>query len=548
MATIIDKKIPVVVYLSLEIALDNRLKTYAGGLGVLAGDILKSAANLKFPMVGVSLINRHGYFRQTLNEVGQQEIFEDQSAKLPGLRKLSVTTTVTIRRRQVKVGVWQYDLQGPGDFSGPVYFLDTDFPENTASDRRLTDDLYGGDAIYRLKQEIILGRAGLKILTKLGYEFKKIHVNETPGILAALELYRPILGKSLRQSLKGIRRQLVFTTHTPLHQAKDTLPKTTLLKYQPNFPAEILKLVIKNGRISLVSLAVLLAGRINAVSKLHQQVSKKLLKTARVKSVTNGVNSAFWTSQELGRVYDQYLAGWRITPALLERAGVIPLEEIWSAHQAAKKKLLNFIGQQTGEKLSFDALTIGFARRFTTYKRSLLLFSDLRRLRALSQIGGGLQIIYSGKAHPEDQAGQEMIKKLFFLKQKLKSQLTIVFLPNYDLEIAKLLTAGVDLWLNTPRPPLEASGTSGMKAAHNGVPQLSTYDGWWPEGYVKNKTGWKIGEGKKFNLYELLEQEILPLYYNQPDQWRQIMRSTITKNAARFSTDRVVREYIRKMY
>lgn len=543
-----------VAYFSLEIALENELKTYAGGLGVLAGDLLRSAANLKFLMVGLTLLNHRGYFKQILASDGEQIIKTDSDYDISKLKKLPIRVVVNIGQDLVKVGVWRYIIKGRDNFVIPVYFLDTDLPENSQINRRLTDNLYGGDLEYRLKQEIVFGRAGVKMLSALGYKnIKKFHLNEGHGALAAVELFLGSNKKSNKEKITEVRRQIVFTTHTPLKKEQNIFSLTYLKEYQPDFPDYLNGLVDQDG-VNLTTVSLYFSGYANAVSKLHQRVTQKMFPDYKIQAITNGVNSLNWAAPEFQKLYDKYIPGWRTYGPLLLNVNRIPLEEIWAEHQQTKKHLIEYVNKHSTVKLAKNIFTLGFARRFTPYKRPEFLFNNLKRLLSLQQPGGRIQIIYAGKAHPRDLEGQELIKRIYQYKKELTPKIKVVFLANYDLNQAKLLTAGVDLWLNTPLPPNEASGTSGMKAAHNGVPQLSTLDGWWPEGYKKNKTGWAIREKKRkdgvseSNLYELLEKDILSMYYKDSERWKKIMRSTISLNASYFNTDRVLEQYIKEAY
>jgi starch phosphorylase len=543
-----DKNKTLVAYLSMEIALENDIKTYAGGLGVLAGDILRSAVGLKFPMVGITLLNDKGYFKQKINYVGEQLSSADSGYNFSKLKKLPPQVIVVIGLEKVKVGVWQYLIKGQNGFSQPVYFLDTNIAGNSSANRKLTGELYGGNEEYRLKQEIILGRGGVKMLNALGYKnIKKFHLNEGHGSLAAVELFLNSQQKTDAEKIKEVRRQCVFTTHTPFLKSKDAFSLSYLLQYQPDFPQH-LSGITDNNEVELTLLGFYFSGYINGVSKLQQKTLDKAFPGYKIQAVTNGVNSVNWTAPEFQKLYDKYVSGWRIDGQQLAKAISIPSGEIWLAHQKAKRRLLNYLKTHAKADWQENVFTLGFARRFTSYKRPEFLLSDIKRLLALQNNSGKLQIIYAGKAHPDDLEGQSLIKQVWKIKEKLADQIKIVFLEDYDLTKAQLLTAGVDLWLNTPIPPHEASGTSGMKAAHNGVPQLSTLDGWWREGYAKNKTGWAIKEDKPSELYDLLTKEIMPLYYQQPEKWSEIMRTVISRNAAFFNTDRAIRQYIRKAY
>ena len=545
-----DKKI--VAYLSMEIAIASEVKTYAGGLGVLAGDILRAASDLNFPMVGLTLLNREGYFKQAIAPDGQQISSPDTSYDFSLLEKMNKEVTVEIGKEKVKVGVWRYVIKSGDNLGVPVYFLDTDIPGNRPTDRRLTGKLYGGDEEYRLKQEIILGRAGVKMLAELGYQdIKKYHLNEGHGALAAVELFLNYSHGSEEQMIKSVRQRCVFTTHTPLEKEQDIFSLPYFLEYQPDFPERLNGLVDKD-KVNLTRVGLYFSAYNNAVSKRHQEVTQEMFPGYKIQAITNGVDSQSWVALEFKELYDRHIPGWQKDNKLLNKAGAIPLAELWSAHQKSKERLLRYVDTLSiGSGLKEEILTLGFVRRFAPYKRPRFLFTDISRLLEVQAKSGKIQIIYAGKAHPQDLEGRALIKQIWQLKKEMANQIEIVFLEDYDLDKARLLVAGVDLWLNTPLPPNEASGTSGMKAAHNGVPQLSTDDGWWPEGYKKDRTGWLIeetDENRKNNLYDLLEKEILPTYYRNPEKWREMMRFAISVNAAHFNTQRVLGEYIVRAY
>lgn len=519
-------KLPV-AYFSMEIAVANDIKTYAGGLGVLAGDILKSASEINFPMIGISLLSSDGYFKQKIDPTGNQLASKDIDYKFTALKKLQTKINLNIGSEKVWVGVLEYLLG-----STRIYFLDTNISDNNLKNRRLTAKLYEGNIKHRLKQEIILGRGGVKMLRALGYkQIRKYHLNEGHGALAAVELYL----NAKTKDLNTIRNQCVFTTHTPLLKAQDVFSLNFFKQYQPDFPFEL----ITDDEINMTKVGMFFSGYINAVSKLHQPISQKLFPNSTIKSITNGVNSETWTSPEFKKLFDQYIPNWRKASNLLKTAKIIPLAEISQAHLVDKQLLCKLA------KLDEHIFTIGFARRFATYKRPEYIFQDLNKLKTIAKKFNGLQIIFAGKAHPNDLEGQNLIKQLItYQKQLIDSKVKIVLLENYNLDLAKILVAGVDLWLNTPLLFNEASGTSGMKAAHNGVPQLSTLDGWWPEGYRPGKTGWAI---KGDNIYQLLATEIFTTF-NQPHQWQKMMQQTIAINASYFNTERVLREYIKHAY
>lgn len=542
-----NRKTPpsVIAYLSMEIALPNGLKNYAGGLGVLAGDILQSAASARFPLVGVTLLNRAGYFRQRLVKGQQQSPAEKMDLRI--LKKLPFTVPVMIGRQAVMVAVWRHELRGPAGFRLPVYYLDTDLPQNPARYRQLTGRLYGGDHTYRLQQEIILGRAGIKALRFLGYKLEKVHLNEGHGALAAVELYQEQEGASAARR-QAVKKVCVFTTHTPLPEAQDVYPRRLLLEQQPDFPE--LEAPLNGPMVNFTHLALYFSGRTNAVSRLHAQTSRRLFPGYKIRAITNGVNSQQWTSPFFQKLFDRFTPGWRSDAERLRGAARIPLEEIREAQRRAKRSMIAYLKKRQGINLKEEVFTIVFARRFTSYKRPDYILRDFARLLEVARQAGPMQLIFSGKSHPRDLEGQRLIKRVFDLSREKIDDIKVCFLENYDLEAAGQLVAGADLWLNNPTPPIEASGTSGMKAAHNGVPQLSTPDGWWPEGYRKKKTGWMIKERRRggSNIYDLLQKEILPLYYRDSAAWARYGRFAISANASYFNSDRLVRQYRRELY
>lgn len=537
---------PLVAYISMEIALENKIKTYAGGLGVLAGDILRSAVDLGFPIAGVTLFNRDGYFKQAINEKGEQKALPDKSNFLL-LKKMPQTVTVYIGEEKIIVGAWRYLIKSESGFFSPVYFLDTDLPGNSKANRDLSGNLYGGNEEYRLKQEIILGRGAIKMLEAVGHKkIKKVHLNEGHGALAAVELFLRSKQRTDKDKLKEVRSRCIFTTHTPIPKAQDIFSLPYLLSFQPDFPGYLPGL-IRNNAINLTSTGLFFSGYKNAVSKAHCRTARRIYKDRSIRSITNGVDSIFWTAPEFATLYDKHIPGWRKDNSLLEKAAMIAPVEAWTAHQLAKKRLIDYLNKKQDIELDRDVFTVVFARRFAVYKRPEFIFKDLGRLLQINK-NRRLQLIYAGKAHPNDMEGRELIKKVSLFSKGLSQSVRLVFLEDYDLEKAKLLVAGADLWLSNPLPPNEASGTSGMKAAHNGIPQISTLDGWWGEGYKKRKTGWLIKEKKNGDVYDLLEKEILPLYYETPEKWWKLMISTISLNASRFNSQRTLKEYMKKAY
>ena len=553
-----------IAYFSMDVAVDSKIPTYSGGLGVLAGDMLRSAADLEIPLIAVSLIHRKGYFVQRLDARGNQSESPSDWSPESRLQRLSPRVSVYVEGRNVQVGAWEYRFSGISGHAVPLIFLDTDLEENSPTDRGLTDFLYGGDQRYRLCQEVILGIGGVAMLRALGYaDVEIIHMNEGHSALATLALLEG-MGHELSDKrfsetdIEAARRRCVFTTHTPVPAGHDRFP--TELVYQvlgENRANALAELQLINGSLNMTELALRLSGFVNAVSLRHAEVSRNMFPNYRICAITNGVHSTTWTAAPFAMLFDRYLTNWRSDNCYLRYAIGIPLAEIRQAHEQAKQDLLRQVRWLTGSQLDEKVFTIGFARRATGYKRGDLLFSNLDRLKQIARNGGPIQLIYAGKAHPRDEGGKEIIRRIFEAAAALAKDVRVVYLENYDLDLGKLLCSGVDVWLNTPLRPQEASGTSGMKAALNGVPSLSVLDGWWIEGHVEGVTGWSIGgNGEMENdsraeadsLYEKLEGVILPLYYQEPDRFAQVMRSAIALNGSFFNTQRMLSQYVRNAY
>jgi starch phosphorylase len=543
-------------YFSMEIGISPHLPTYSGGLGILAGDILKSAADLGVPAVGVTLLYRKGYFRQELTEDGAQveKPVEWEPDKL--LTRLDNRVAVTLEGRTIQVRAWGYVYVGHSGYPLPIYFLDTDIDENTPGDRSLTWELYGGDDRYRLCQEMILGVAGLRLLRDLGYNnIRTFHLNEGHAGFISLELTRE-LGY---EDYEKVRDEVIFTTHTPVAAGHDYFPYDLISRVVEESNVSQLRRMLGGGGVSMTDLGLKFSHYVNAVSKKHAEVSRKMFGTDKVDFVTNGVHSTTWTCPGFARLYDKYIPAWRNDPSRLIQALQLPSEEVWKAHQAAKMRLFARVLEETGVEFDPDVMTIGFARRAATYKRADLLFTDVKRL--LDVGSGQVQLIFAGKAHPHDLPAKEIIKRIIDISDEIGSAIPTVFMENYNMELAQLLTAGVDLWLNTPIRPREASGTSGMKCVHNGVMNFSVLDGWWIEGWIEDVTGWSIGpvptevdlieydeKQDAMDLYNKLESKVIPTYYSNRKQWISMMKHTIALNASYFNTHRVVKEYCEKAY
>ncbi|MBS3907427.1 MAG: alpha-glucan family phosphorylase [Syntrophaceae bacterium] len=557
-----------VAYFSMEIGLDPAIPTYSGGLGVLAGDTIRSAADLRVPMIAVTLLHRKGYFRQKLGAGGWQSeepvewVIEDL------LREMLPKSSVVLEGRTIHLRAWKYEVKGISGFNVPVYFLDSDLPENSEWDRTLTHFLYGGDLHYRLCQEVILGIGGVRILRALGYDrIERFHMNEGHSSLLTLELLDEEVGKAGRAStslddIEAVREKCVFTTHTPVPAGHDQFPMdlvNRVLGHREVF-SKMKDVFCCEGLLNMTHLALNLSRYINGVAKKHGEVSRLMFEGYSIDAITNGVHAATWVSDPFQKLYDRYLPDWRQDNFSFRYALSIPKQELWEAHQQAKRDLVAYVNRETDVEMDANILTVGFARRATTYKRGDLLFTDIERLKSISSRVGSFQVIYAGKAHPKDQGGKELIKRIFQAKEQLKHNVKTAYLENYDMKLGKMIASGVDLWLNTPQPPMEASGTSGMKAALNGVPSLSVLDGWWIEGHIEGVTGWSIGETNRgnegsndwlkdaFSLYDKLERLIVPFFYHDRDHFVDVMRYCIALNGSFFNTHRMIQEYVLKAY
>jgi len=491
-----------IAYFSMEIGIDPAIPTYSGGLGVLAGDTIRSAADLQVPMVAVTLLHRKGYFHQRLDGSGWQREEPVEWVVENFLKEMLPRASVTIEERKVHIRAWQYQVQGVSGYKVPVYFLDADLPENSELDRTLTHFLYRGGQRYRLCQEVILGIGGVRMLRALGYDrIGRFHMNEGHSSLLTLELLNEEAKKAGRrrihlEDVEKVREKCVFTTHTPVPAGHDQFPLDLVNRVLEHSEAilEMRDVFCCEGLLNMTYLALNLSHYINGVAKKHGEVSRLMFGGYSIDAITNGVHAATWVGKSFQELYDRYIPGWRQDNFSFRYALNIPRQEVWEAHQQAKRRLIQNVNQESHIEMEENIFTIAFARRATTYKRGDLFFYDLQRLRNISSKTEKFQVVYAGKAHPQDQGGKELIKRIFQARDLLKPNIQVAYLENYDIELGKMITAGVDLWLNTPKPPLEASGTSGMKAALNGVPSLSVLDGWWIEGHIEGVTGWAIGE------------------------------------------------------
>jgi len=551
----------------MEIGLQSDMPTYSGGLGILAGDVVRTAADMEVPLVAVTLLPRKGYLDQKLDASGNQ-IESPESWKISDhLRPLDARVTVVIEQREVTIRAWRYDAVGMTGFKVPVLFLDTDLPVNEKKDRELSYYLYGGDSHYRLCQEYVLGVGGVRMLRTLGHEhIDRFHMNEGHAAFLILQLFNEELertgGKKIKpEHIESVRKKCVFTTHTPVSAGHDKFPMALVRKViGPHRIWHIESQLSGNSdTLNMTYLALNFSHYINGVSKQHGKVSQEMFNSYRIDAITNGVHAATWTAPPFRKLLDRYIPAWREDNFSIRYALSMPPEEIWEAHARCKARLINYVAKEQKVKLNPKAFTIGFARRATAYKRADLVLRDVDQLKRIASNAGALQIIFAGKAHPKDDPGKKLIKHIFEAKKTLGSRVRIVYLPNYDIDVAKVLIPGVDLWLNTPLPPHEASGTSGMKAALNGVPSLSILDGWWIEGCVENLTGWAIGSlrkrGKKDTseqdaaaMYDKLENTIIPMFYNDREQYIRIMLFALALNGSFFNTQRMLQEYLLKAY
>lgn len=555
-----------VAYFSMEIAIDAAIPSYSGGLGVLAADTIRSACDLRLPMVALTLLYRRGYFRQKIDANGWQSESPVDWNVAEFLQELPERVSVQIEGREVQVRAWKYEVKS-GGWTIPVFFLDTQLPENSEFDRSLTDTLYGGDEHYRLCQEIVLGVAGVRFLRAHGCtNLRRFHMNEGHASFLIVELLGAAAKVANRdtptdEDLETVRSQSVFTTHTPVPAGHDRFPIEMVRHALGRPELELLTpLCCTDGMLNMTELALNASRYVNGVAKKHAEVSQAMFEDFEIDAITNGVHAASWTAPPLQELFDRYIPGWREDNASLRQAMCIPRHEIWEAHTIAKQKLLDHVNQITQANFSPEVLTIGFARRAATYKRADLLIEDIPLLKRIAGKSGGLQVIYAGKAHPRDQSGKELIQRIVQVRAHLEPEVKLVYLEEYDMPQALLLTSGVDVWLNTPEPPLEASGTSGMKAALNGVPTLSILDGWWIEGWIEGQTGWAIGDLDETanpqerrnvdatSLYQKLELVVIPLFYQHREQFVRMMRYAIALNGSFFNTQRMVQQYVLKAY
>jgi glycogen phosphorylase len=549
-----------VAYFSMEIGLRADMPTYSGGLGVLAGDTLRAAADLSTPVVALTLLYRQGFFRQQLGPEGVQ--MEAAPAWEPErfLEPVSGRTTLQLEGREVSVRAWLYRLRGVTGAEVPIYMLDADLPENDPEDRALTGSLYGGDQRYRLRQEALLGLGGVTLLRKLGHDqLQTYHMNEGHSALLTLALLAEAtqaggLDTFSDADVETVRQSCVFTTHTPVPAGHDRFPHSLVHSVLGEDLAGVVARLpcCEDDILNMTYLGLYFSRFVNGVSRRHSEIAQDLYPDYKIHAITNGVHAGTWTSPAFAALFDRHIPGWRQDNPDLRQVLMVPVEEILDAHIEAKRALLVEVEKRTGVKLDPSVMTIGFARRAATYKRADFVFGELDNLRSIARQAGRLQFIYAGKAHPHDEPGKDIIRRIFAARDSLGSEVPVVYLEDHDMDLGRLLCAGVDLWLNNPQKPMEASGTSGMKAALNGVPSLSILDGWWPEGWIEGVTGWSIDENldleedvrmELMTLYNKLSYVIVPMFYGAPANYGRIMRNTIAINGAYFTAQRMLQQY-----
>jgi glycogen phosphorylase len=535
-----------VAYFSMEVGLSEHIPTYSGGLGILAGDHIKSAADLNVPLVAVTLLYKRGYFIQSINPMGEQEEIYPYFDPRAFMEPLPFKVTIKIENRDVNVGVWKYNQTGTHG-RVPVYFLDTDLPTNAPEDRLITQFLYGGDQHTRICQEAVLGIGGYQAMKRLERDITTYHMNEGHAVFLTLALLKDCNGDE-----EKVREKCIFTTHTPVPAGHDKFAYDVISRVLgPYLPTNI-KSLAGQDVLNTTILALNLSRASNGVSELHGEISRQMFPGFNIGHITNGVHHLSWTGPEFQTLFDAHLPNWRHHPQALSEAVNIPDDDLKRAKSTAKKRLISYINSASAAGFTDEHLTICFARRATAYKRTTLLFTDLEYLFNLSY--DRVQFIFAGKAHPQDQAGKQLIKEIVNTGRQHEKKLRLVFLPNYSIWLAQLMTQGTDVWLNTPRRPREASGTSGMKVCFNGGVNMSVLDGWWREACRNRANGWAIGDDEDqtdeeaaADLYQDLD-DMVTTYYANPKQWMAIMKSSIADVGPVFNTHRMVLEYQRKYY
>lgn len=557
----------VVAYFTMEIGLGDELPTYCGGLGMLAGDTVKAAADMGVPMAAVTLCYRKGFFRQTIDRQGRQKEHPVDWDPNAVLEEMPQRVHVPIEGRDVLVRAYRRMVRGVNDHYVPVYFLDTDLPENRASDRSITHWLYQGDDDERLRQRAVLGIAGPRMLRAMTHDADVYHLNEGHGFMVMLEKMSEHLSRFDKHEVDAAcehfaRRQTVFTTHTPIPAGHDEFKVADVRRIIGDHP--VLRRADICGTSKTLNATVFclnLSRYANGVAKRHGEVSREMFPehAKHIDAVTNGIHAGTWASEPFARLFDAYAPGWRADNTNLRLAAGIPDDELLAANAENKRAYADLVNARADTKIDPERFTITFARRAAPYKRGSLILHDMDRLLELNEICP-LQLVFTGKAHPGDSKGKDIIQRIVRAGKEVKRRLPIAYVPDYDMAMGAASTAGSDIWLNNPEPPLEASGTSGMKAALNGVPSLSTLDGWWIEGHVENVTGWAIEDPRRGltgealvshhaeRAYDKLAKTILPLWRDDKEYWAEVMRSCIALNGPHFTTERMVKDYVLKAY
>lgn len=547
-----------IAYFSMEIAVRPEMHTYSGGLGILAGDTARSSADLGLPVVFLTLVSRQGYLRQEIDGEGHQIEHPDPWNPQDYATPLRAKVAVLIEGREVWIRPWLHVLESPIGSRVPILLLDTRLEENAEQDRGITDRLYGPGSDYRLKQEAVLGIGGLRILQALGFSIRTHHMNEGHAALMALDLLRryprardQVGAGALHYRPTPVRQSCIFTTHTPVEAGHDRFDYGLFEHIlQGYIDSDQVRLIAGHDSLNMTRLALNLSGFVNGVAVRHAQTTTRMFPGYDIRAITNGVHLPTWVHPAFRDLFNEHFPAWALEPEMMVRADQIASDRIWQAHQQAKDEMIGEIRRRTGVALDPALPTIGFARRMTAYKRPDLLFTDLQRLRTICE-RYPFQVVIAGKAHPSDGPGKDAIRRIHEHIAELAPDIPMVFVPDYDMALARFLVSGVDVWLNTPTPPLEASGTSGMKAALNGVLNLSVLDGWWLEACIEGMTGWSVGSHEApsaEDLYDKLESEVLPLYHQDRDRWVWMMKQAIGKIPCYFNTQRMMRRYAAEAY
>ena len=537
-----------IAYFSAEIGISSNLPTYSGGLGVLAGDHIKSAADLGINMIAISLLYKEGYFKQIIDQEGKQKEVYPKFIPEPLLTQLDQIFSIDLNGEEIYIKASIYNHTSINGNKIPIYFLDTDIPENDSETREITLRLYSGDNKHRIFQEAVLGFGGMKLLDVLGEnKIVKYHMNEGHCSFLVLDLL-----KKFNDDVEKVRSKCHFTTHTPVPAGHDQFEFKLVKEILGDLVSKELPLhSMQHNKFHMTELGLYFSNSANGVSKLHGDVARKQFPWKNIGYVTNGVHHYTWVSNAFMALFNEFFPNWQTKPELLFEIDKVDSNLLWNAHFNAKTDLLHYANSQLSKALDPNILTIGFARRAATYKRAQLIFRDAQRLVELG--AGKIQLIFSGKAHPNDKEGKELIHGIIKNAREFEGKIKIIYLENYNMWLGKLITTGVDVWLNTPLRPNEASGTSGMKSALNGIPNLSILDGWWEEGCKNKINGWSIGTSKDADdesdassLYDILEKEVIPAFYEDKNRWISIMKNSI-KTGVDFTSQRMLIDY-QKLY